>query len=76
MLAANIDDSKLCAEVPRHTPACGFQPLAVVQLGKGRTFGPPRCIPSGALLARAETLPVSTPSGSRGMAASSRAVRP
>jgi hypothetical protein len=62
MICAINSGSKLCADNPRHAtrhrPADG----AVAQLGKGRCFAPPRCIPSWVPQAAAETVPVSAPS--------------
>jgi len=63
MAVTNIGDSKLCADKPRHARAHGVPPRAFAQLGKGRAFGPPRCIPSLAPRGAAETVPVSAPFG-------------
>jgi len=63
MVDAHIGDSKLCACATRHATAHRLSADAVAQLGKGRTFGPPRCIPSHVPQAAAETVPVSAPFG-------------
>jgi hypothetical protein len=78
MVRAINSDSKLCAEVPRHATGQRLSAGAVAQLGKGRLFVPPRCIPSrvpqaapasaeASLLHRRrhkpETVPVSAPFG-------------
>lgn len=77
MVAANIADSKLCAVRPRHARGVRLSAARSRSTWQGEGFAAPRCIPTLAPAARVETLPVSTPSGSRGVAASwSWAVRP
>jgi len=77
MRSAINDGSKLCAEVPRHAGSF-LAEILPAQLAKGRSFAPPRLIPTGAAFAAMETLPVSMPSGLRGSDAARRsmAVRP
>jgi hypothetical protein len=55
--------SKLCAWNTRHAPENFLSEISVAQLGKGKGFGPPRCIPTRAPRAAVETVPVSTPFG-------------
>ena len=62
MILTDKNDSKLCAEVPRHATGHRLSADAVAQLGKGQGFAPPRCIPSHVPQAAAETVPVSAPS--------------
>jgi hypothetical protein len=54
--------SKLCAEVPRHTPDWRISSACLRSTWQGESFARPRCIPSLCRSAAAETLPVSTPS--------------
>jgi hypothetical protein len=63
MVDANIGDSKLCACATRHAPENFLSEISAAQLGKGRAFVPPRCIPSCALGSATETVPVSAPFG-------------
>jgi len=63
MILAVNDDSKLCAEVPRHATSHRPSDGAVAQLGKGQDFAPPHCIPSHAPSGATETVPVSAPFG-------------
>jgi hypothetical protein len=63
MIDADSSDSKLCACATRHATVRRLSATAVAQLGKGRTLGPPRCIPSCALRGATETVPVSEPFG-------------
>jgi hypothetical protein len=77
MIRAIKGGSKLCACATRHAPENFLSEISVAQLGKGRAFGPPRCIPSLALRGPAETVPVSAPSGfQRAVALWSWSVRP
>jgi hypothetical protein len=69
MVAADIADSKLCALIARHATKHRLPADAVAQLGKGRAFGPPRCIPSCAPEGAAEPVPVSAPFGPPGVVA-------
>jgi hypothetical protein len=62
MVDSNNAASKLCAEVPRHATRNFLLEISAAQLGKGRCFAPPRCIPSRMPQAAAETVPVSAPS--------------
>jgi hypothetical protein len=63
MVDAHIDGSKLCACATRHATGKLPSAFSAAQLGKGRGFAPPRCIPSHAPRAAAETVPVSAPFG-------------
>jgi hypothetical protein len=64
MVDALIGGSKLCACATRHATGKLPSAFSVAQLGKGRAFGPPRCIPSHVPQAAADTVPVSAPFGS------------
>jgi len=55
--------SKLCAWNTRHAPDNFLSEISVAQLGKGKGFSPPRCIPTRVPRAAVETVPVSTPFG-------------
>jgi len=46
MIAAISGDSKLCALLTRHATENFLAEISAAQLGKGRGFAPPRCIPS------------------------------
>jgi len=63
MILTDKNDSKLCAEVPRHATMHRPSDGAVAQLGKGQGFAAPRCIPSHAPFGATETVPVSAPFG-------------
>jgi len=69
MIRADNGSSKLCACATRHATRHRPSDGAVAQLGKGRCFAPPRCIPSRMPQAATETVPVSAPFGFAGVAA-------